>query len=268
MDGIVGSVETPRSASRRILIQLAIQRALTYHIYSRYMARTNEKSMSSESEYSLGEEIANSVTHGIGALLSVAALTMLVIYATMAADPWCTISVSVFGTTLVLMYLASTLYHAFPQPKLKRLFRKIDHCSIYLLIAGTYTPFLLVNMRGPWGWSLLAVQWTIAIAGCLFKVFFIDRGAHLGWWDKVSTALYVAMGWTIVVAFKPTVELVPQAALILMALGGLAYTGGVVFYLWHRLPYNHAIWHLFVIAGSTCHFFAVFFFIIPRAEVM
>ena len=232
------------------------------------MAQTHENAMSSESEYSLGEEIANSVTHGIGALLSVAALTMLVVYATMAADPWCTVSVSVFGTTLVFMYLASTLYHAFPQPKLKRLFRKIDHCSIYLLIAGTYTPFLLVNMRGPWGWSLLAVQWTIAIAGCLFKVFFIDRGAHLGWWDKVSTALYVAMGWTIVVAFKPTVELVPQAALILMALGGLAYTGGVVFYLWHRLPYNHAIWHLFVIAGSTCHFFAVFFFIIPGAQTV
>jgi len=224
--------------------------------------------MSSDSEYSLGEEIANSVTHGVGALLSVAALTMLVVYATMAADPWCTVSVSVFGTTLVLMYLASTLYHAFPQPKLKRLFRKIDHCAIYLLIAGTYTPFLLVNLRGPWGWSLFAVLWSIAIAGCCFKVAFIDHGAHLGWWDKVSTALYVAMGWTIVVAIKPTVELVPQPALALMALGGLAYTGGVVFYLWHRLPYNHAIWHLFVLAGSTFHFFAVFFFIIPGVETI
>jgi hemolysin III len=166
------------------------------------------------------------------------------------------------------MYLASTLYHAFPQPKLKRLFRKIDHCAIYLLIAGTYTPFLLVNLRGPWGWSLFAVLWTIAIAGCCFKFAFIDHGAHLGWWDKVSTGLYVAMGWTIVVAIKPTIELVPQAALILMVLGGLAYTGGVIFYLWNRLPYNHAIWHLFVLAGSAFHFFAVFYFIIPGGETV
>jgi len=221
--------------------------------------------MESEFEHSIGEEIANSVTHGIGALLSVAGLTMLVVYATMAADPWVTVGVSVFGSTMVLMYLASTLYHALPNPNVKRLFRKLDHCAIYLLIAGTYTPFLLVNLRGPWGWSLFGVLWTIALAGCLFKVAFIDAGAHLGWWDKVSTGLYVAMGWAIVIALKPTIELVPHPALLLMALGGLAYTGGVVFYLWQRLPYNHAIWHLFVIAGSALHFFAVFFFIIPAA---
>jgi len=221
--------------------------------------------MSSNLEYSVREEIANCVTHGIGALFSVAGLTMLLVYAFMAKDPWVIFGVTVFGTTMVLMYLASTLYHAFPQPGVKRVFRKIDHCAIYLLIAGTYTPFLLVSLRGPWGWSLFAVLWTIALAGCFFKVAFIDVGAHLGWWDKVSTALYVAMGWTIVVALKPTLELVPQAALALMALGGLAYTGGVIFYLWQRLPYNHAIWHLFVIAGSALHFFAIFFFIIPRA---
>lgn len=218
-----------------------------------------------EAVHSVAEEIANSVTHGIGALFSVAGLTMLLIYALMAKDPWVIFGVTVFGSTLVLMYLASTLYHAFPQPGVKRVFRKIDHCAIYLLIAGTYTPFLLVSLRGPWGWSLFAVLWTIALAGCFFKVAFIDAGAHLGWWDKVSTGLYVAMGWAIVIALKPTLELVPHAALILMALGGLAYTGGVVFYLWQRLPYNHAIWHLFVIAGSTLHFFAVFFFIIPGA---
>ena len=221
--------------------------------------------MASEVENSLGEEIANSVTHGIGALLSVAGLTMLVVYAAMAADPWVTVSVSVFGTTLVLMYLASTLYHALPHPNVKRIFRKIDHCAIYLLIAGTYTPFLLVNLRGPWGWSLFGVLWGIAILGCLFKVAFIDAGAHLSWWDNVSTGLYVAMGWAIVVALKPTLELIPHPALLLMALGGLAYTGGVVFYLWQRLPYNHAIWHLFVIAGSALHFFAIFFFVIPPA---
>ena len=221
--------------------------------------------MSTQIEYSLGEEIANSITHGIGALLSVAGLTLMVVYAAMAADPWCTVSVSIFGGTLILMYLASTLYHAFPQPEVKRLFRKIDHCAIYLLIAGTYTPFLLVNLRGPWGWSLLGVVWGIAVAGCLFKFLFIDHGAHLKWWDRVSTGLYVAMGWIIVIALKPTLELVPHAALLLMALGGLAYTGGVVFYLWQRLPYNHAIWHLFVLAGSAFHFFAIFFFVVPAA---
>jgi len=221
--------------------------------------------MTVHSEYSLGEEIANSITHGIGVLLSVAALTLMVVYAAMAADPWCTISVGVFGTTLVLMYLASTLYHALPHPRVKRLFRKIDHCAIYLLIAGTYTPFLLVHMRGPWGWSLFAAIWTVAAAGCLFKFHFIDQCANQIWWDRISTALYVAMGWTIVVALKPTLELVPMPALILMALGGLAYTGGTIFYLWQRLPYNHAIWHLFVLAGSTFHFFAVFFFVVPGA---
>lgn len=222
--------------------------------------------MASELENSLGEEIANSITHGIGALLSVAGLTMLVVYASMAADPWVTISVSVFGTTLVLMYLASTLYHALPHPNVKRLFRKIDHCAIYLLIAGTYTPFLLVHLRGPWGWSLFGTLWTIAIAGCLFKMAFIDAGAHHAWWDKVSTGLYVAMGWAIVIALKPTLELVPLPALLLMALGGLAYTGGTVFYMWQRLPYNHAVWHLFVLAGSTFHFFAIFFFVVPAPQ--
>ncbi len=221
--------------------------------------------MSARVEYSLGEEIANSITHGVGALLSVAGLTLMVVYAVMSSDPWCIVSVSVFGATLVLMYLASTLYHAVPHPQVKKLFRKLDHCAIYLLIAGTYTPFLLVNLRGPWGWSLFVALWFIAVTGCLFKLFFIDHGAHLKWWDKVSTGLYIAMGWAIVIALKPTLELVPMPALLLMALGGLAYTGGTVFYLWQRLPYNHAIWHLFVLAGSTFHFFAVFFFVVPSA---
>lgn len=219
--------------------------------------------MTTPTEHSLGEEIANSITHGVGALFSVAALTILLVYAMMSEDPWVITGVTVFGSSLVLMYLASTLYHAFPQPRVKQVFRKIDHCAIYVLIAGTYTPFLLVNLRGPWGWSLFAFLWTIALAGCLFKVVYIDVGAHLRWWDKVSTGLYIAMGWAIILALKPTVENVPHPALFLIALGGLAYTAGVVFYLWHRLPYNHAVWHLFVLAGSALHFFAVFYFIIP-----
>ena len=212
-----------------------------------------------DERYPLGEEIANSVIHGLGVALSVAGLVLMVVFASLSADPWRIVSVSIFGATLIILYLASTLYHAFPQPSVKRVMRIFDHSAIYLLIAGTYTPFLLVNLRGPWGWSLFGVMWGIAVAGCFFKAFCIGR------WDKVTTLLYVAMGWMIVVALKPTIQLVPTGALVLMLFGGLAYTSGVVFYMWHRLPYNHAIWHVFVLSGSVFHFFAIFFFVVPKA---
>jgi len=207
--------------------------------------------------YTLGEEIANAITHGLGAVLSLVGLTVLIIYATYDADPWRIVSVTIFGSTLTLMYLASTLYHALPHPPVKRVLRIADHCCIYLLIAGTYTPFLLVTMRGPWGWSLFGVLWGIAVAGCIFKLFFTGR------WDRVSTAIYLAMGWMVIVALKPTIELVPPGAMVLMAAGGLIYTGGVFFYCCHRLPYNHAIWHLFVLGGSAAHFLAIFFYVLP-----
>jgi hemolysin III len=210
---------------------------------------------SNDHKYSLGEEIANSITHGIGAALSVAALVLMVVFAAYSADPWRIVGVSIFGATLILLYIASTLYHAFPQPRVKKIFRIFDHSAIYLLIAGTYTPFLLVSLRGPWGWTLFAILWGSAVAGCVFKAFFIGR------WDRVTTGLYVAMGWTIVIAAKPTYEALPTGALILMCIGGMAYTSGVVFYAWQRLPYHHAIWHLFVLCGSLSHFFAVLFFI-------
>jgi len=210
--------------------------------------------------YTLGEEIANSITHGVGAVFSIVGLTLLVVFASLGADPWRIVAVSIFGATLLILYLASTLYHAFPQPAVKRVMRVLDHSAIYLLIAGTYTPFLLVNLRGPWGWSLFGVLWGIAVAGCLFKAFCIGR------WDKVTTLLYVAMGWAIVVAIKPTMQNVPMGALILMLIGGLAYTSGVVFYLWQRLPYNHAIWHVFVLGGSITHYFAIFCFVLPLSE--
>ena len=210
-------------------------------------------------QYTLAEEVANAVTHGFGAVLSAAGLTALVILAVMEADPWRIVGVSVFGVTLMLMYLCSTLYHAVPHPQLKSFFRIADHCAIYLLIAGTYTPFLLVTMRGTWGWTLFVFLWTAAIAGCIFKFFYTGR------FEKVSTAIYVAMGWTIVVAIKPAMEMVPTGAMIVIGIGGLFYTLGAVFYLWDRLPFNHAVWHVFVLGGSAAHFFAVLYWVVPVA---
>lgn len=207
--------------------------------------------------YSRGEELANVVTHGLGVVLSVIGLGLLLLVAVMGADAWRIAGVTVFGTSMVLLYLASVLYHAMPRPETKRIMRILDHCAIYLLIAGTYTPFLLTSLRGPWGWGLLAFMWGAAALGCGIKLFYTGR------FEKLSTACYVAMGWAIVVALRPTLELVPTGALALMAAGGLLYTGGVAFYLWDRLPYNHAIWHCFVLGGSLLHFFAVLFFVAP-----
>jgi hemolysin III len=216
--------------------------------------------LSKNHSYSLREEFFNSLTHGVGAAFSVAALTLMVVFAVFGADPWRIVSVSIFGATLIILYLASTLYHAFQHPVIKRYLRVFDHCSIYLLIAGTYTPFLLVSLRGPWGWSMFALLWSCAVAGCVFKMFCIGR------WDKLATLMYVAMGWLVLIALKPVIDAVPVGALLLMLVGGLAYTGGVVFYLWDRIPYNHAIWHLFVLGGSLAHFFAIFFYIaLPSA---
>jgi len=212
--------------------------------------------------YTFKEEVANVLTHGLGAVFSIVGLGFLVVFAAMGADPWRIVSVSIFGATMLLMYLASTLYHALPHPPVKKALRVCDHCCIYLLIAGTYTPFALVSLRGPWGWTLFGLMWGIAAAGCLFKIFFMDH-AKSCWQDRVSTLLYVLMGWMVIFAFKPSLELIPPGALFLCLLGGLAYTGGVVFYLWERLPYNHAIWHLFVLGGSVLHFCAIFYYILP-----
>lgn len=212
--------------------------------------------------YTLGEEIANAVTHGLGVIFGIVALTLMVAYAAMGGDPWRIVSVSIFGATLILLYLASTLYHAVPHPTAKRALRIADHCAIYLLIAGTYTPFLLVNLRGPWGWGMFSVVWGFAVAGCIFKIFFTGR------WDRISTACYLGMGWLVVIALKPTLELVPGGALWLMLIGGLTYSLGVFFYRWDRLPYNHAIWHLFVLTASVFHFLAIFVFVLPLPQVM
>ena len=209
------------------------------------------------SGYSLAEEIANSVTHGLGALLSVAGLTLLVTFAAQQHDVWRIVSFSIYGASMIMLFTASTLYHSFQNPAVKQIFKTIDHCSIFLLIAGTYTPFLLISMRGMIGWIMFGIIWGLAILGITLKIVFGPR------FKKLSVATYLAMGWMVVFASKElTANLSPEGLYWLIA-GGLCYTLGVVFYLWKKLPFNHAIWHVFVMGGSLCHFFSVLFHVLP-----
>ena len=201
--------------------------------------------------YTLGEEIANGVTHGVGAALSVAGLTALLIFAIWKRDPTQIVSFSIYGGSLIFNYVASTLYHSFQHPPTKHVLRIIDHSAIYLLIAGTYTPFLLISVKGAIGWRMLIIVWTLAIVGITFKTFFINR------FEVVATIAYVLMGWICVFAFRAMIANLPTAGLYWLIAGGLSYTGGVVFYMWHKLPYNHAIWHLFVLGGSICHYISI-----------
>jgi hemolysin III len=209
--------------------------------------------------YRPGEEIANSITHGIGAGLAIAALGILTAFASRFGDAWHVVSVSVYGATLILLYTASTLYHGIPLPKAKAVFRVLDHVAIFLLIAGTYTPFTLVNLRGPWGWTLFGLIWALAAFGIVFELTPLRR------FRRTSLILYLSMGWVVVVAIRPLWSAMAPGGLVLLAAGGLCYTLGVIFYVWHRLPYHHAIWHLFVLGGSVCHFFTVLFYVIPLA---
>jgi len=202
-------------------------------------------------DYTSGEEIANSVTHGAGAALSLAAIVALILFSGNYQDPWRSVGFSIYGSTLFILYLASTLYHAWPHHKLKAFFRLMDHASIFLLIAGTYTPITLIAMRGPWGWTLFGIIWTLAIGGVIFKLLFMGR------FKAVSLALYAAMGWLAVIAIKPMLVLLPEGLLAWIIAGGLLYTLGIGFYVWKKLPYHHAIWHLFVLGGSLLHFFGI-----------
>ncbi len=215
---------------------------------------------SETTNYSVGEEIANSITHGIGALLSIGGLAVLVGFASLRGDAWHIATCSIFGSTMILLYIASTLYHSIPIPSVKGILRQIDHSAIYLLIAGTYTPFVLVSLRGHWGWTLFGIIWGIAITGIALKATSFGR---LPW---VSLSLYLTMGWVVIIAIKPMLAAIDQGGLILLLLGGLTYTGGIVFYVWKKLPYSHAIWHLFVMAGSSLHFFAILLYVIPDGQ--
>lgn len=208
------------------------------------------------------EELANSLTHGVGLALSIAGFLVLVVLAAMRGSAWRIVSCAVYGSTLICLYTASTLYHSIHSGRLKRVLKVCDHSAIYLLIAGTYTPFLLVNLRGGWGWSLFAVIWGLAMAGILFKVWFVEH------FSVLSTAVYLLMGWLALLAIKPMLISVPHSGLLWLLAGGVLYTVGLVFYASKIVPYNHAIWHCFVIAGSTCHYFAVLCSVILPAKAL
>jgi hemolysin III len=210
--------------------------------------------------YSLGEELAHAITHGLGVVLAIVGLCILVTRAALYGEARHIVACSVFGATLILMYTASTLYHSIPLPRAKRVLRVIDHSLIFFLIAGTYTPFTLVTLHGdPWGMGLFLFTWGLAFVGVGLKIFTTGR------FEKISLAVYLLMGWCAVVAVKPLFRALEPGGLILMAAGGLSYSGGVAFYTWERLRYHHAIWHLFVLGGSVLHFFAVYFYVVPAA---
>ncbi len=199
------------------------------------------------------------MTHGFGAMLGAVGLVLMVVASARHGDAWHVVSTAIFGATLVLLYTTSTLYHSFSAERVRLLLRKFDHAAIFLLIAGTYTPFVLVTLRGAWGWSLFGVVWGLAVVGVVLKFWFTGR------FRVISTLVYILMGWLVMIAIKPLMAALPAGGLKLLVAGGLCYTGGAVFYLWKRLPYHHAIWHLFVLSGSVCHWAAVFFYVVPDA---
>jgi hemolysin III len=204
-----------------------------------------------------GEEIANSVVHGVGVVFAIVALVVLTFNANCFGTARHIASCIIFGITLVILYAASTLYHTVQLPRAKAVLRIFDHSAIFLLIAGTYTPFTLVNLRGPWGWSLFGLVWGLAILGIILQFSLLKRYAFS------RVALYIVMGWAVVIAIKPLVVSVPPLGLTLLIAGGIAYTTGIGFYVWHRLPYHHAIWHVFVLAGSVFHCFSIYYSVIP-----
>jgi hemolysin III len=206
------------------------------------------------------DEILNSITHGIGVLLSIAALVLLVVFAatTQGADVWKIVSFSIYGFSLILLFTASTLYHSFRNKRIKGFLNIFDHASIFILIAGTYTPFTLVSLRGPWGWSIFGVIWGLAIAGVVFKLFFYRDRFRL-----LSTLIYFFMGWIIIIAIRPLIEEVPTGGLYWLLAGCLSYSLGILFYLRRQNRFNHVIWHLFVLGGAISHFFSIFLYVLP-----
>lgn len=211
-------------------------------------------------EFSALEERLHSISHGVGALLSVVGAVVLLVMASIAAqvDPWKLTSFGLYGMTLVLLYTASTLYHGIPHRLWKQRFQLLDHCAIYLLIAGTYTPFLLVNMRGPTGWALFAAVWSLALIGITCKLLWPQR------LSMFRVVIYLLMGWMILLASEEMAAKLSVTGIALLAAGGITYTVGVIFYAVRAIPYNHAIWHLFVVGGSICHYFAVVAAVLPH----
>ncbi|MCL4265570.1 MAG: hemolysin III family protein [Anaerolineae bacterium] len=212
--------------------------------------------------YSFKEELLNSVTHGIGSVLAAVGMVTLVVLALLYGDGWRVLSFAIYGGCLLFLYLASTLYHGVQRPRWKRVLRVMDHTAVYLLIAGTYTPFLLVKMRDPMGLTLLAVVWGMALLGIAFKVLFIGR------YEKWATLGYLFMGWMCLIAFRQMIVVMPAWGLFGIIVGGLFYTAGVIFYVGERIPYNHTIWHLFVMGGSVAHFVTILVFLLPLGVVI
>ncbi len=226
------------------------------------LVEQREEQSLEQGEFSVIEERLHSITHGIGAVLSLVGMIVLLVAASLAAhiDPWKIISLSLYGATLVLLYTASTLYHGISHRRWKPRFQLLDHCAIYLLIAGTYTPFLLVNMRGPTGWVLFAAVWSLALAGIACKLRWPHR------FEVLRIAIYLLMGWMIVLAAGEMAASLSTTGIVLLAAGGIVYTLGIIFYAVRAIPYNHAIWHLFVIVGSVCHYFAVYSAVLPHVS--
>jgi hemolysin III len=211
---------------------------------------------SPDESFTAPEELAHSLTHGAGLLLGIAALILMVVFAAQKGSATHVVSCTIYGVTLVLLYASSTLYHALPSGRGKRVFGILDHAAIFLLIAGTYTPFALVTLNGGLGWTLFAVIWGLAIGGIVLEA--VSRGRL----RRVQLLLYLVMGWGIVGAARPLLRELAPAGLVLLLAGGLAYTVGVVFFVWRR-PFHHAVWHVFVLGGSICHFFAVLLYVVP-----
>ena len=205
--------------------------------------------------YTAGEELLNAISHGLGVLLGIAGSAILIVVATLHSDVWGIVSVSVYGFTLILLYSMSTLYHALSNEKAKRIFRILDHSTIYLLIAGSYTPYLLVTIRGTMGWIVFSIVWGCAVIGIVLNAISLER------YKKISLALYLISGWAAVIATKPIVEHLAFEGLMLMLLGGVFYTGGIVFYKMKQHKYFHGIWHFFVLGGSIAHYFSILFYV-------
>jgi len=204
-------------------------------------------------ELSIGEEIFNSITHGIGILLSIAALVILIVFAALHGDGWHIVSFTIFGVSLVLLYTSSTLYHSITNAKAKSVFARLDHASIFILIAGTYTPILLTTLRGVMGWVLFGIVWGCAITGVVIRSIYLYR------FRKLMVGFYLVMGWMFVLALKSVITHLPAVSLVFLFIGGLTYSLGVIFYAWRNLRFGHGIWHLFVLGGSIMHFFAILY---------
>ena len=207
--------------------------------------------------YTMGEEIFNAVTHGAGTLLAIAGCAVLLVFAALYGDVWAVVGSAIYGASLIVLYVMSTLYHSLTNPVAKRVFRVFDHCTIFILIAGTYTPITFVTLRGTLGWTVFGVSWGIALLGIVLNAVNLER---FKWFSLIS---YIGMGWTIVFILKPLMAAMAAGGLTLLFLGGVFYTGGIVFYLLKKKKYMHSVWHLFVLAGSVCHYFCILLYVLP-----